>query len=201
MKRIKVFMMLAFAAVCTSVNAQESFSTIYAQYNIANSKSSNDEHSESTSMTSFSVGYSYDISVSPDVPFYVEIGAGIQYWTKSKNDYTSNLLALKVPVNAVYAIPVSDNFSIEPYAGLFARFNILATNKFDGETTNLFSKDDVGEHTANRFQFGFQAGVRARINQAFLIGVGYCMDLNSFQDIHDTKTKMNSIDITLGYCF
>ncbi len=201
MNRIKVFMMLAFAAVCTSVNAQESFSTIYAQYNIANMKSSTDEHSESTSMTSFSIGYSYNISVSPDIPFYVEVGTGLQYWTKSKDDHTSNMLALKVPVNAVYAIPVSDSFSIEPYAGLFARFNILATSKHNGETTNMFSKDDVGEHTANRFQFGFQAGVRARINESFLIGAGYCMDLNPFQEVHGIKTKMNSIDITLGYCF
>ena len=47
--------------------------------------------------------------------------------------------------------------------------------------------------------------MHARINNQFLIGVGYSMDLTNISKYTilntDVTTRFHSFDITLGYCF
>ena len=62
---------------------------------------------------------------------------------------------------------------------------------------DLFSKDDMGDNRFKRFQMGIQVGVRARINNKFVVGVGYSQDMLNITD----HTKFNSWDFTLGFCF
>ena len=127
-------------------------------------------------------------------------------------------------VFVVYSFAVSDAFSIEPYAGIYLRGNLIGKEKFEntggwdddwddwdddwddtdwsGSTSvkdeiNLFSKDDMGDDAWNRFQFGAQLGVRARINNMFVVGLGYSTDLSNITE----KTKFNSFDVTLGITF
>lgn len=78
-------------------------------------------------------------------------------------------------------------------------------SKDDDDSIDLFSKDDMGDAAWKRIQLGMQFGVRARINNKFLIGIGYSMDLTNiskYEVYHeDVSTKFHSFDITLGYCF
>ena len=75
----------------------------------------------------------------------------------------------------------------------------------DDDSIDLFSKDDMGDAAWKRIQLGMQFGVRARISNKFLIGIGYSMDLTNiskYEVYHeDISTKFHSFDITLGYCF
>ena len=62
-----------------------------------------------------------------------------------------------------------------------------------------------GDAAWKRIQLGMQFGVRARISNKFLIGIGYSMDLTNiskYEVYHtDISSKFHSFDITLGYCF
>ena len=81
----------------------------------------------------------------------------------------------------------------------------LAASDDDSKSLDIFSKDDMGDAACKRIQLGMQVGVRARINNQFLIGVGYSMDLTNISKYSmfgtDVTTKFHSFDITLGYCF
>ena len=148
------------------------FSTFYLQYNAASQKYSHDGHSISTSLPSFSAGYTKAFPLGPSL--YIEPGVALQY----------------------------DGIYIDPYAGVYLRGNILAQYKYEhgghSETVDLFSKDDMGssDNTAKRMQVGMNLGVRARFSK-FLVGLGYSMDLTDFTKYE----KTNSFDITLGMTF
>jgi hypothetical protein len=55
----------------------------------------------------------------------------------------------------------------------------------------------MGGNAWKRFQVGLQLGVRARINNKFVVGLGYSRDLSNITD----NTKFYSFDITAGICF
>ena len=81
----------------------------------------------------------------------------------------------------------------------------LASSDGGEKSLDIFSKDDMGDAACKRIQLGMQFGVRARINNQFLIGVGYSMDLTNISKYTilntDVTTRFHSFDITLGYCF
>ena len=213
------------------------FSTAYVQWNFETMKYSKSGFSSSSSGNSISGGFSYAFGIAGATPLYLEPGVALKYVWDNNNGVKFSMLSLKVPVNVVYSFAATENFNIEPYAGIYLRGNLLAKEKFEGnggwdddwddwdeweddyysdfdddwETTyeapsssgrskdsvDLFSKDDMGDDTWNRFQVGLQLGVRARINQKFMIGVGYSQDLSNITD----NTKFHSFDISLGICF
>ena len=213
------------------------FSTAYVQWNFETMKYSKSGFSSSSSGNSISGGFNYAFGIAGATPLYLEPGVALKYVWDNNNGVKFSMLSLKVPVNVVYSFAATENFNIEPYAGVYLRGNLLAKEKFetnggwdddwddwdewedddysdfddDWETTyeapsssgrskdsvDLFSKDDMGDDTWNRFQVGLQVGVRARINQKFMIGVGYSQDLSNITD----NTKFHSFDISLGICF
>ena len=194
-----MIMLAAFAAVSMSVSAQEAFQTFYLQYNPSWQKYSHNSYTLSTSYNELSLGYSYAMPVA-SFPLYVEFGGAVQWAFKSEDndgyDTTSNLIAAKIPVNALYGIQVSDAITILPYAGPYFRFNILGKNKVkhggQSETTDWFSDGD-----AKRFQIGLNAGCRVNIKDTFFAGVGYYYDLMKIQE----HTHFEGIDITIGLLF
>ena len=111
------------------------------------------------------------------------------------------MLSATLPVNLAYDWHVSDGLAIYPYAGLFARLNILAKKKVErngkSHTYDAFSKDDMGDNTWDRFQFGWQAGVNCRISETFIVGGGFWMDLNEITE----HTKIYGFNATLGIKF
>ena len=230
------------ASAGTSVGG---FSTAYVQWNFESQKVKAGSSSTSESGNSISGGFSYAFGIAGATPLYLEPGVALKYvWDKDDN-WKFNMLSLKVPVNVVYSFAATENFNIEPYAGVYLRGNLLAKQKFEGnggwddddwddwdewdddyysdfdddwETTyeapsssvgskdrDLFSKDDMGDAAWKRIQLGMQFGVRARINQKFMIGIGYSMDLTNISKYSvlntDVTTKFYSIDISLGICF
>lgn len=179
------------------------FGTFFVEYNPTTMHYSYKSMSDNTSYQGISVGANYF------TPFAGALGADfglkLQYFfrneTENNYDYKDNMLSATIPVDLAYDWHVSDGFAIYPYAGLYARFNISASRKVEhgGSSTkhNPFSKDDMGDYTWDRFQFGWQAGVNFRISDMITIGGGYWMDLNEIDD----HTKLYGFNITLGANF
>ncbi len=192
----------------------EAFSTLYVQFNPSTIKTKSHGSSDSESCTAFSLGYSYALPLG-DIPLYLEFGGAVQWFFKS-TDYTDydpysgatinekqkfNMIALKIPVNVMYSFNVSESFSIQPYAGIYARVNILAKTKVGDESADMFSKDDMGDIAWKRFQVGWNAGCKFRIAQKLTIGAGYYMDLIKIMSYNEHKTHFQGFDITLGLNF
>ena len=194
MRKIRSIILATFAVVSMSASAQEPFGTVYLQYNpslfdLNQLIVSHDGHSVSTTYDAISLGYNYATPMF-GIPLFLEFGGAIQWGFKYKDNYKTNMLALKIPLNVVYSIDISDSFSILPYAGAYGRFNLLAKTKYDEkpESYDWFSDGD-----AKRFQIGLNAGCRFRINQ-FTIGAGYYYDLMKIED----HTHFEGFELTMG---
>lgn len=197
----------------------EGFGTLYVQFSPSKIKQKSHGESESSSVNAVSLGYSYAMPLG-GIPLYLEFGAAAQYFFKSE-DYTDydvdyetgsystktekakfSMLSVKIPINIMYSIDVSDAFSIQPYAGVYGRVNILAQTKIGSEKADHFSKDDMGENFVwKRFQVGWNAGVKFRIAQKVSIGAGYYMDIMKIMSYKEHKTNFQGFDITLGLTF
>lgn len=242
MKKLRLFALAAFAAISMSATAQvtygndyqyqpeksskssygydnESFGTLYLQYNPSQLKTKSHGSSNSESVHGITLGYSHALPLA-DIPLYLEFGGAVQYFFKSM-DYTDydvdwetgnysttkekakfSMLAFKIPVNVMYSFNISDAVSIIPYAGVYGRFNILAQQKVGDEKINYFSKDDMGDDFVwKRFQVGWNAGCKFRFAQKFLVGAGYYMDLMKVMSYKEHKTHFQGFDITLGLTF
>lgn len=221
----------------SSSSDNEAFGTFFLQYNPTWMYSKMSSGSFSASNTElihgFSLGYLESIPLG-DIPLYIEFGGAVQYFFKSKDlknsgyDYSDydwdeylyddfggssnhkqkfTMLSLKIPVDVMYSFDVSDGFSIQPYAGIYTRINIIGKEKIGDESINIFSKDDMGDDGAyNRFQVGLQAGCKFRIGQKFTAGIGYYRDiapkLFNYSE-HGAKSSVifHGLDITLGLNF
>jgi opacity protein-like surface antigen len=223
MKKLRFLALAAMAALAVSVSAQvtygndyqykptsgtlygadnESFGLFYAQYNLTTEHITVTNHdSENTSLNGVTLGYSHFIPLG-DIPLFLSPGAAVQWFFKSKDGHKTNMISAKIPVNLVYSFQVSDNFRIEPYAGIYGRINIWGQEKVGDESANILSSDDFGDAACKRFQLGWNAGVQFRITEAFTIGAGYFMDLMKLQNYssgkHDIKTNFQGFDFTLG---
>lgn len=130
-----------------------------------------------------------------------------------------NMISLKVPVNIAYKFDIPNStVSIIPYTGFHFRFNIVGTTKnnfegdwddlyeyerkeveeIDGESINVFDKDDMGSSDAtwNRFQIGWHIGTNVTFGK-FLVGVDYGLDFSEISK----NTTINGATIRLGYTF
>lgn len=194
MKKMRMIALATFAAISLSVSAQESFSTVYLQYNPSSLKYSHDGYSLSTNYNAFTLGYSYSLPVTNSIPLYLEFGGAAQYAFKSEDDVTNNYLGIKIPVDVMYSIEFSDVFQLQPYAGFFGRVGIIGKtkDKHHDVTSDWFSDLD-----GKRFQFGINAGAKVRISQKFTAGVGYYLDLTKVQE----HTHFEGFDIMIGLTF
>ena len=223
MKKLRFLALAAMAAFAVSVSAQvtygndyqykpssgtlygadnESFGLFYAQYNLTTEHMTVTNHdSENTSLNGVTLGYSHFIPLG-DIPLFLSLGAAAQWFFKNKDEHKTNMISAKIPVNLMYSFQVSDNFRIEPYAGIYGRINIWGQEKYGDKSLNILSSDDLGDLACKRFQLGWNAGVQFRITEAFTIGAGYFMDLMKLQNYssgkHDIKTNFQGFDFTLG---
>ena len=185
-------MIAAMALMSTGAFAQ--FQTFYLQYSPASEKYSHDGYSVSTSFNQLALGYSYGMPIMDAVPLCVEFGGRVEWAFKSEDGAKSNLVAFKVPINAVYTFNISDAFSIQPYAGPFFRFNIIGKTKYDGHDD---SYDWFSDGDCKRFQIGLAAGARFCFSETFFAGVGYSYDLMKIQN----HTHFEGVEITAGLLF
>ncbi len=148
--------------------------------------------------------------LSESLPLYLELGVAGSYCQFSDNfevvyegeDYQGHMLesfvSVSVPARMMYEIKPADDVSILPYVGLLARVNILSQNKIycDGEsaTNNYFDREDMD---CKRIQFGYQLGVKAKLCNSYLVGIGLTKDLSKYCN----GVKFSATNISLGFLF
>lgn len=160
------------------------------------------------------VGYTKGLSLNGNVPLYLEVGANVQFNMYSEEEYdyahdlTMTFLQAQIPVNVTYLFPLGDSgISLAPYAGLSAKFNILGKQKLENpdngnsHEVDFFSKDDLGDHTAKRFQVGMQLGANITFGEKLNLGIGYQRDLTSYMEYDHEKLMFHGIVATIGFNF
>ena len=160
------------------------------------------------------VGYTKGLSLNGNVPLYLEVGANVQFNMYSEEEYdyahdlTMTFLQAQIPVNVTYLFPLGDSgITLAPYAGLSAKFNILGKQKLENpdngnsHEVDFFSKDDLVDDTAKRFQVGMQLGANITFGENWNLGIGYQRDLTSFMEADSHKLMFHGIVATVGFNF
>ena len=175
--------------------------TYYNKYN----REVFDFDGEKIMMKGVDFNYLRGISLTSNIPLYLEVGGRVTFDTYNKtideDEYKGvvyeekarvNILSLSVPINVTYKFSFDNGLYIAPFAGIHFRTNILGTVKYteeastgakDKETYNLFKADDHDddaffdddEDTCKRFQFGGQFGVNFGY-KALNLGLTYYLD-------------------------
>lgn len=235
MKKIKLFLVACLLGMAATASAQ------FANSKHSSSNSGNTDEwqgvrisyhpmslvpdkGDNLGLTGFSAGYVKGISLSQNVPIFLEAGANLLWASKDLADdlgleedfedyldgYSAklNMLSLNIPVNFGYKYEVNDKFSIYPYIGVNFRINALGTFKMEieyegeteSETYNVFNDEDMGElgmgDAWKRFQAGWQIGVAFNINK-FTLAASYEKDFTEISK----KVKVSMPSITVGYNF
>lgn len=195
------------------------WSTIWAEYNPSVFKV-DVRGADNQSATGFSLGYSQAFPLIPDGFLFAEAGLGAQYTfysddenvtiegykVKAEEDFS--MWSLKLPVNLLCKFEIGNSgFSLLPFAGLTLRYNISAQIKEKAssngqsysEKYDLFKKSDMGssDNTWNRFQVGWQVGLKAIISKTVMIGASYGTDFSEIAE----KIKLQTATVSLGCCF
>lgn len=128
-----------------------------------------------------------------------------------KANVDAYVLSAKVPVELLYAWQIPDSkVTLIPHTGINLRFNILGVAKIkadvsgkgisesDEQTYNLFNEDDMGgtDNMMNRFQIGWQIGLKARFNSLFMVGLSYEYDSTIFK-----KVNTSGVNVAAGLTF
>ncbi|MDE5570730.1 MAG: PorT family protein [Prevotella sp.] len=143
------------------------------------------------------VNYTQAISITRSAPLFLELGFGGQF-SYAESDGALKYVSVKIPVNLIYDIQIPNtNVCLAPYVGLNFRGNVWGY--FSGY--NIFS-DGIPDYEYRydkwtRFQIAAQAGVKARFNNKFFIGIGYGLDFNEIVE----NTKVNELSISAGIVF
>ena len=161
-------------------------------------------------------GVSFDIPLG-ESPICLEaaIEATGAWFTKRYPDgikYGMDLYYSKIPINLAFRLNISEGFTIVPFGGAYIKWNIYGEEREkdkygNTETWRLFDDDYTYDDDYNRFQFGYQAGVKLIIAKCVTIGASWKADLNNFCKYYDNYTrteeteKFRGVAFTLGYSF
>lgn len=206
----KYFLSVALLAIASlSLSAQskaKEWSSFYVQYNPMTFVQDISGYDD-LDFKGFTVGYDKAISIGGVTPVFLNVGGAVNaaFYSESEGDEEERMtfVAAKVPVSLTYKWAISDAISILPYAGLYARFNIIGNltqdNGYDDETISVFDKKDMGSSDATwkRFQIGYQIGANVMFNDKWHLGLAWSSD---FSEICK-KCKFNTPAITIGLEF
>ncbi len=160
------------------------------------------KHGDNLGLNGFGVNYIHGFGVSNKLPIFIETGikmmAGFgeyeyeeEEYEEEKDEYST--MNFSVPVNVAYKYSFSNGeMALTPYLGLNFKLNVLAKNKYDGETINLL-KDSWG---ASVFQAGWHVGVGYNYRM-FYIGLEFGTDFNKFA----SGVNSNNFSLGIGYNF
>ena len=152
----------------------------------------------------YSVGVLKAIPIQ-NLPFLFEFGGNLE-WMHYKKAYDSysyarNFLGVRLPISFIYALSLTDDFILLPYAGFNAKGYLLGTSKthyFSGaindSTTNLFSSDRSNPY--KRFTLGYQVGLKVSYTR-FFASIGYSKDLT----IISSNSYFSMVTIGIGMSF
>ena len=209
MKRIRIILMAVLAAVSLTASAQEPFTTLHFLYSPTRLTYSTNEDTEKFNAVAFGATYAQPIESSS---FYVEFGGLVEWYfnTQAKGfvngdnkyfDGKTNIVSVKIPLNALYSIDVSDNFRIQPYGGVYMRYNVWGEARYTLEqnvtTFKLFDKVDMGDGAYKRFQMGATGGCRLCFCDFISLSAAYYYDLTKVKE----NGRFQGVDLTLGFVF
>lgn len=138
--------------------------------------------------------------------------AGITNTTTSK----VNLMAIEVPVNAVFRIPTGDAGAVQISAGPYVGFNISGKDKFETVTTGGNATGTTSDENDLKFgstkdkdysstEFGANFGLAYRTTSGFLIGANYGLGLSNLvpKDSRSGDGKLTNrvLGFSVGYSF
>lgn len=130
--------------------------------------------------------------------------------------WKQNVMALEVPVNAVFRIPTGDAGAVQISAGPYIGFNISGKNKYTGEyvspsttATTLTDRDLSFGSDSNKdlssIDFGANFGLAYRTSSGFLVGANYGLGLSNLipkdNRSNDSKLTNRVLGFSVGYSF
>lgn len=193
----------------------DGYSRIYFGYNptsVSYDGKTDDSDVEDFTLNGIMFGYTKGISLSQNMPLFLETGARFTYGFKSKTlslgddgdeKIETKAMNIVVPVNLSYKFSFSENdFSLSPFVGVTLKGNILGKQKWvdedDSVENDFFDKEDMEgkDNTWKRFQVGWQIGANVDY-KSLSVGLHYGSDFS------ELAKKVNSSNwaITLGYSF
>lgn len=136
----------------------------------------------------------------------------------------TNLMAVEVPINAVFRIPTGDAGAVQISAGPYVGFNISGKDKVESSittvnnatnppsTTSSSSSNDTdlkfGNSTDKDYSgmdFGANFGLAYRTNSGFLVGANYGLGLSNLvpkdSRVNDNKLTNRVLGFSVGYSF
>jgi hypothetical protein len=121
-------------------------------------------------------------------------------------EVNTKVLSFEIPVKIGCDIKVSNNFSIIPNAGLFARYAVASIKgnviTADGEVQKWKSTDDYDKDSHHidafkRFDYGVIGGVNMIFANHYTFSASYKEGLKKIQSQYDMKTW--SANLSVGY--
>ena len=108
--------------------------------------------------------------------------------------------------------PVAEGFWIVPYGGINVKWNIYGEEREtdaqgNQRTWKIFSGSDMYDSDYNRWQLGYQAGLKFVIGNCVSLGAAWKADITPFCSYWEPETKseekerFRGLAFTLGYIF
>jgi len=222
MRTVKTLAAALVATVALNASAQE-ITDNYNRVNIGyqlNFLSTNDDDLKEEglpNLNGMSVGYVHGFHIT-SMPMFIETGLKLSagFGSKSyKDEYGKEtnklqLMSLTVPLNYVYKFQVADGIVLAPYAGFDFKVHLVGKNKYEwkdyrsgdteSESLDIFSKDDMGGDTFERFQMGWHIGVGAEWN-SFYGGLEFGTDFLKLMDNDGYHINSGTFAVNIGYNF
>ena len=166
--------------------------------------------------TSFYVTGYADLPVAPN--FSVQPGLSLQgkgdKYSYDGNDLdgsvTTNVMALEVPVNAVYYIPTGYSGSVFLGAGPYVGYSLSGKHKVKGSAGDIFGAegeydiDFSGDDKDQKpFDFGLNFMAGYKLSNGFLINAGYGLGLTNLSPSSNSDNKYSNrvLSFGVGYQF
>lgn len=170
MKKLLLAISLIFATSAAMAQSPENYNGASISY-VGNSFIGDGDSVEAPS--GFGVNYVHGFAIAGQTPLFLETGASLSLGLQDENHVASTMLDLQVPLNLVYSLPVGNSMSLNPYAGLNARWYIIGSSKPDGgDAINMFDKDLLGDAALNPLYLGWQVGANFNYSK-YWVGFSY----------------------------
>lgn len=121
----------------------------------------------------------------------------------SDESVTYRFNQIQLPVNLKYKFG-SDELKMFVTAGPYLGYMLSANMKMDGVSIDLLDKDLWNSEDMDpmkRLDCGIGFGVGVELNQNINIGLGYQLGLNNLDPNKDSKLKIGTIQLSVGYFF
>lgn len=162
------------------------------------------------------IGFSYNYVID-EMPLTLEVGFEASgSWFSERNDYgiktSLSFYSAKIPFNIGLRFPVAEGFWIVPYGGINVKWNIYGEERetdADGhtQTWKIFSGDYMYDNEYNRWQLGYQAGLKLVFGSCIYVGAAWKADITSFctywepETHQEEKERFRGFAFSLGYIF